>query len=70
MTPYEIGRLQQYLRETFSNNQLKVMNRDAPDSVEVALGDEFIGLIYKDEDEGETSYAFHMSILEMDLPKD
>ncbi len=46
------------------------MNRDAPDSVEVMLGDEFIGLIYKDEDEGETSYAFHMSILEMDLPRD
>jgi hypothetical protein len=69
--PFEIARLQQYLRETFSNNQIKVQARTTPDdSVEVYLGDEFMGVIYKDEDEGETSYAFHMSILEMDLPRD
>jgi len=69
--PFEIARLQQYLRETFANNQFKVQARTKTgDSVEVYLGDEFIGVIYKDEDEGETSYAFHMSILEMDLPRD
>jgi hypothetical protein len=39
-------------------------------SVEVSLGQEFIGVIYRDvdEDDGEVSYAFHMAILEMDLP--
>ena len=38
------------------------------DSVEVHVGGEFIGVIFKDEEEGETSYAFQMAILEMDLP--
>jgi hypothetical protein len=31
------------------------------------LADEFIGVLFKDIDEGETSYDFHMSILEMDI---
>ncbi len=71
MDPFEIARLQQYLRETFSNNQIKVQARaKLDDSVEVYLGDEFMGLIYKDEDEGEISYALQISILEMDLPRD
>ncbi len=71
MDPFEIARLQQYLRETFSNNQIKVQARaKLDDSAEVYLGDEFMGLIYKDEDEGEVSYALQISILEMDLPRD
>jgi hypothetical protein len=38
------------------------------DSVEVQVNGEFIGVIVKDEEDGETSYAFNMAILEMDLP--
>ncbi len=70
MNATEIARLQLYLREKFDNNQLKLNRRgDATDSVEVLLGEEFIGVVYRDEDEGEVSYPFHMSILEMDLPE-
>ena len=29
---------------------------------------EFIGIIFKDEEDGDVSYAFQMAILEMDLP--
>jgi hypothetical protein len=36
--------------------------------VEVYLGDEFIGTLFRDEDEGEVSYAFSMAILDFDLP--
>lgn len=71
MTPQEIGRLQTYLRTKFSNNSFRLKARSqTDDSVEVFLGDEFLGVIYKDVDEGELSYAFNMAILEMDLPKD
>lgn len=71
MTPTEIARLQAYLRQKFSNPQIRVLKRSqTDDSVEVSIGDEFIGVIYRDEDEGEISYPFHMSILEMDLPSD
>ncbi len=37
------------------------------DSAELYLNDEFLGLIYKDEDEGELSYNFSMAILDVDL---
>ncbi len=40
-----------------------------PDSVEVQVAGEFIGVIFKDEEDGEVSYAFNMAILEMDLPE-
>jgi hypothetical protein len=36
--------------------------------VEVAIAGEFIGVLHRDEDEGEVSYALSISILEEDLP--
>jgi len=65
----EIIRLQKYLQEKFANPKLALSERkEVKDSVEVTLDGEFIGTIYKDEDEGEVSYDFNMAILEMDLP--
>jgi len=70
MNATETARVQKYLREKFANNRIKVVRRGATDdSVEVFMDDEFIGVIYRDEDEGEVSYAFHMTILDMDLPE-
>lgn len=70
MNVSEIARVQQYLRDKFSNNRIKLLKRpDADDSVEVAIDDEFIGVIYRDDDEGEVSFAFHMAIIELDLPR-
>ena len=37
------------------------------DSVEVYLGEEFLGLIYVDDEDGDKSYNFQMAILEEDL---
>lgn len=37
------------------------------DSCEVYIGDEFLGVIYRDEDEDELSYNFSMAILDIDL---
>jgi len=37
------------------------------DSCEVYKGDEFLGIIYRDEDEGELSFNFSMAILDIDL---
>ncbi len=68
-TAQESEKLQKYLQTTFGNKGLTVRARaQAKDSVEVLLNGEFIGVLYKDEDEGETSYDFNMAILEMDLP--
>ena len=37
------------------------------DSVEVFIGDESIGLIHADDEDGDKSYIFNMSILDIDL---
>ena len=69
MRTTEISRVQDYLRKAFGNNRIAVpppMKADAP--IEVYIGDEFVGVLHRDEDEGEVSYSFVMSILEMDLP--
>ena len=69
MTRTESLKVQRYLREKFENENFVVQERRPSDgTAEVLLGDEFIGIVYRDEDEGEISFAFHMTILAMDLP--
>ena len=69
MNSTEIMRVQTYLREKFSNDQINLNTKGKiSNSVEVNLGDEFIGVCYRDEDDGEVSYAFHMAIIDLDLP--
>ncbi|WP_438993209.1 DUF3126 family protein [Pseudemcibacter sp.] len=69
MTRTEVLRIQKYLNSKFDNTKFTLKNSPASDdSMEVYIGDEFIGVIYRDEDEGEVSYAFNMAILEIDLP--
>lgn len=70
MTPEEIGKLETYLKNKFRNESLNLKRRKDEDSVEVMMGSEFIGVIYKDVDEGETSYDFNMAILQMDVDQD
>ena len=69
MNPIDIARVQDYLRRTFDNKRICIdppAKRGAP--VEVRVGDEFIGVLHRDEDDGEVSWALHMTILEEDLP--
>lgn len=70
MDKSEISRVQKYLRDTFRLDTISLKQRPSTDdSVEVYIGDEFIGVVFKDEEDGEISYAFQMAILEMDLPR-
>ena len=65
----EIARVQKYLRDTFRLDTITVRGRpQKDDSAEVYISDEFIGVLFKDDEEGEVSYAFQMAILEIDLP--
>lgn len=64
----EIIKLQKYLQKTFGNKDIDVRPRPKQDdSVELYIGEEFMGLIYTDEDEGEKSYMVQISILDIDL---
>ena len=67
MEPIEIQRLQKYLQTKFGQPEMILRTRKTNDSVEVLLKGEFLGTLYKDTDEGETSYDFNMAILDIDL---
>ena len=68
MTEDELKRVQNYLREKFGNQKIRLRDRTQSDeSVEVFVGEEFIGVIYRDEEDGEVSYDFNMAILAYDL---
>ena len=69
MTPNEIARVESYLRRLFANDRIAIDAPKKPNApIEVRVGQEFIGVLYRDEDEGELSYALHMTIFEEDLP--
>jgi predicted RNA-binding protein (virulence factor B family) len=69
MNHNEITKVQAYLRQTFGNDEITLKAPDRPHQpAEMYIGDEFIGVIYRDVDEGEVSYALNISILEEDLP--
>jgi ribosome-associated translation inhibitor RaiA len=69
LTRSEIWRLEKYLRNLFRLDTISVVERpNQSDSVEVHVAGEFIGIIFRDEEDGDISYAFQMAILEMDLP--
>jgi len=68
MTREEITRLQNYLQQKFELPRLEVRPRQKQDdSAEVYIGGEFIGVLYRDDDDEDLSYQFQMAILEMDL---
>ena len=69
MTRPEIERVQAYLRRLLGTERIRVV---APKrtglSIEVAVGDEVVGTLHRDSEDGEVSYSVHLTILEEDLP--
>jgi hypothetical protein len=69
VTPEEIQKLTNFFRTKFQNQGISVRGRpQKDDSAEVYLGDEFIGVLFRDdEDPDDLSYSFQMAILDFDL---
>ena len=66
LNPEEIRKLDAYFKRVFQNPRIEIKARPRKeDSAEVYVGDEFIGLVYKDEEDGD--YNFSMAILDIDL---
>lgn len=69
MNKTDIERVQTYLRRLLGTNRIEVVPpARAGLSAEVAVEGEVIGTLHRDDDEGEISYAVHLTILEEDLP--
>lgn len=68
MDALEIAKLENYLRWKFQLPTIQIRRRpQKDDSAEVFIGDEFIGLIFRDDDDDDLSWSFQMAILEFDL---
>jgi uncharacterized protein DUF3126 len=64
----EIRKVENYLRRLFGNAQIRVVPRPKKeDSAEVYIGDEFIAVLFVDDEDDERSYNFEMAILGTDL---
>jgi hypothetical protein len=65
--PDEIKKIEAYFQRLL-NPQIVVKARPRKDdSAEVYLGEEFLGVVYLDDEDGERSYNFSMAILDVDL---
>ena len=63
----ELKKLDAYFKRMF-NPAISVKARPRKDdSAEVYLGDEFLGVVYRDDEDGDLSYNFSMAILDVDL---
>jgi hypothetical protein len=68
MTPAERAAVQAHLRKLFSNPRIQVTAPDRPKgSVELKIGNEFIGTIHRDAEDGDVSYAVQIVVLAEDL---
>jgi hypothetical protein len=64
----EVRKLDTYLKRLFGNQRIRVVPRPKKDdSAEVYIGDEFIGVLFLDDEDDDRSYNFQMAILETDL---
>lgn len=70
MNTADMKRVETHLKRTFNTGGIILKPRGKPnDSCEVYVGDEFIGVVFEDEDEA-GSFMFEMAILAEDLPQD
>ena len=68
MDVQEVRKLDAYLKKLFGNARICVVPRPKKeDSAEVYVGDEFIGVLFVDDEDSERSYNFQMAILGADL---
>jgi hypothetical protein len=64
----ELAKLERFLRRTFANHGIAVKARHKKnDSAEVYIGEEYIGIIHVDDEDGDRSFNFTMAILDVDL---
>ena len=64
----EIQKLETFFKKRFNLQTMQVKQRpQKEDSAEVYIGDEFIGVLFRDDEDGDLSYNFTMAILDIDL---
>jgi Protein of unknown function (DUF3126) len=63
-----IPTLNAYLRSKFENDKIRVVARPKKtDSLEAYIGEEFLGVLFLENEKGRKSYIFELPILDIDL---
>ncbi|NNM73256.1 DUF3126 family protein [Enterovirga aerilata] len=68
MDKSELAKIERFMRRTFANHSIRVVARPRKtDSAEVFVGEEFVGVVFVDDEDGDRSFNFQMAILSEDL---
>ena len=63
-----IKKIENFFKQKFNNKKIKIEGRaNKSDSAEVLIDDEFIGVVFEDNEDGDTCYQFNMTMLSEDL---
>ena len=63
-----LKKIEDFFKQKFNNKKIKIEGRaNKTDSAEVLIDDEFIGVIFEDNEDGDMCYQFNMTILNEDL---
>ena len=63
-----LKKIESFFRHKFNNKRIKIEGREnKDDSADVLIEDEFIGVVFEDNEDGETCFQFNMTILDEDL---
>ena len=68
MHPEEIQRIQHFLTTKFRGTDIKLKSREeTDDSVEFIIDGETLGIVFKDDEDGDICYHVQMTILSEDI---
>ena len=67
-TMQPVPTLTNYLKAKFENEKIRVVTRPKKtDSLEAYIGEEFLGVLFLENEKGRKSYIFELPILDIDL---
>ena len=63
-----LKKIETFFKQKFNNKKIKIEGRvNKNDSAEVLIDDEFIGVVFEDNEDGDMCFQFNMTILSEDL---
>ena len=63
-----LKKIENFFKQKFNSKKIKIEGRaNKNDSAEVLIDDEFIGVIFEDNEDGDICFQFNMTILNEDL---
>ena len=68
MNRITLKKIENFFKQKFNNKKIRIEGRtNKEDSAEVFIEDEFMGVVFEDNEDGDTCFQFNMTILNEDL---